>query len=103
MRVLRQNLMTRGGLAITLGAGVEELARYERGEAQMSLATGARLAEAAVRVSQSDPETHRRALALRSQIVATRIRGWDDVAAVECADAAVVERAVTACAGAIRT
>jgi hypothetical protein len=72
VRLLEQNLMTRGGLAITLGVGVEELARYEGGEAQMSLVARARLAEAALRVSQSDAELHRRALALRSQVAATR-------------------------------
>jgi hypothetical protein len=72
VRLLQQNLMTRGGLAITLAVGVEELALYEGGEAQMSLAARARLADAALRVSQSDPDVHRRALALRSQVAATQ-------------------------------
>jgi hypothetical protein len=72
VRLLEQGLMTKGGLAVTLAVDVAEITRYERGERQMPLAVGARLADAAVRVSQCDPKLHRRALALRNQVAATR-------------------------------
>ena len=71
-RLLEHALVTRGSLAITLGVGVDKIARYERGEEQMPLEIRARLAEAAVAVTKTDPEMHHRALAFRNQIVATR-------------------------------
>ena len=66
-RLLQRGLMTRGGVAISLGVGFDEMARYERGEQPMPLELRARLAEAAVAVRNADPETLHRAVALRSQ------------------------------------
>jgi hypothetical protein len=72
VRLLQQSLMTKGSVAIALGVGVDEITRYERGETRMTLNASARLADVAIAVSRSHLTTQRRALALRSQIAATR-------------------------------